>query len=203
MTRHFIAWAGPRPRAVATLATTAAMAITAMTAPPAYAATPPMAAPSALSAPSAPSTPSAQSAQSAPPTLPTQVTAAIAKVGLSVQTNEGWEAVTGSAGCVNWVRALATVLGVGSLGEYTVDGEAGQAILIFSGNDDSSVGFSIDGAAADSAANETSKTWTVSAASDLPDATLRPGTAEDITPVSNSWGPDGTVVRAYVSFLFS
>ena len=139
---------------------------------------------------------------SVPPVLPAQVTAAIAKTGLSVQTNDGWEAITGSAGYVNWVRALATILGVGSLGQYTVDGEAGEAILVFSGNDDSSVGFTIVGAAPDSAANETTKTWAINGLNGLPDATLRPGTAEDITPVSNSWGPVGTVVASYVSFSF-
>ncbi|HUN31819.1 MAG TPA: hypothetical protein VMU95_07345, partial [Trebonia sp.] len=37
---------------------------------------------------------------SVPPVLPAQVTAAIAKTGLSVQTNDGWEAITGSAGYV-------------------------------------------------------------------------------------------------------
>jgi hypothetical protein len=158
--------AATRPSIIAALTATAAMAIAAgMAAAPAHAATTPT-----------------------PPTLPAQLTAAIGAAGLSVQVDNGWEAATGPAATVTSVQALATSLSIGTLAEYSGNNETGQAILIFSGSSDpSSLQFQVNGGTADSADNNTNQTWYIDTNAGQPDATITPGTAENITPVDSLW----------------
>jgi len=136
-----------------------------------------------------------------PPVLPAQLTTAITQASLNVRVKSGWEAVTGPATSVNSIRALATILGVSSLSEYTDDAEAGTTVLIFPGDDDTSTGFNIHGPTAKSAANDTSQIWAVTSSDGLPGNILAPGDAEDISPLTvSTLNPVGTPVTTHINF---
>jgi hypothetical protein len=129
--------------------------------------------------------PAARAANPAP--LPPPLTAAIVHDNLAVQTVHGLEAVTGDAADIDAVKSLATSLGIGTNALYTASGEAGQAILIFTGNDDPGpMAFQVTGATITSASNGTSQPWFVYDASGKPDAAIPAGTAANITPTDGA-----------------
>ncbi len=148
-----------RARAIATLSAVAATAITAAlaTAPAAH----------ATDAPT-------------PPQLSGRITQAITDDGLDVQVINGWEAVAGPAASIDSVQALATSYSVGTIADYTGPDETGQAILIFTGNQQVGMGLRITGATIASADNDTSQMWYVFHDNDTFDAAIPPGTAMNI-----------------------
>ncbi|SDP21484.1 hypothetical protein [Actinacidiphila guanduensis] len=131
---------------------------------------------------------SAAGAQAAGPALPADVRQAAEELG--VQVSNGWEAVTGPAAAVEEVRTLAAADGIGTLTAYTGDGETGQAILIFTG-DDSVGAFDISGASIHSVDNATDQTWYVFDDSGAPDASVPANTSADIPPVDAEFLPQG------------
>jgi hypothetical protein len=115
------------------------------------------------------------------PTLPMAVTDTIAADGLRVEMSNGWEAVAGPARDVNDVRSLASSYGIGTVAMYTGNNETGQAVLIFTGNDNTSpVRFDVVGGTVTSVDNTTDDAWYVFDDNGVPDAGLQPGTASNI-----------------------
>jgi hypothetical protein len=114
--------------------------------------------------------------------MPTQIASAAAADGLTVEQSNGWEAITGAAASINTIQELATTYGVGTIADYTGNDETGTAILVFTGNHDTTTAFHITGATVTSADNDTDQPWYVYTDDGAPDATVPAGTAEDIPP---------------------
>lgn len=120
------------------------------------------------------------SAAPAAPKLPADLTKAVGKSGLDVQTINGWEAVTGPAASVNELRVKAADDKVGTITNYTGMHETGLAILIFTGDDDPHMGFGVEGATIASTDNDTDQTWYLYKDDGTLDTTVKGGTAENI-----------------------
>ena len=115
--------------------------------------------------------------------MPAQIASAAAADRLTVETSNGWEAVVGPASSVNEVRDLSKDLGIGTVSLYTGNDETGRAILIFTGNNDSPVGFKVHGDTFTSVDNETDQAWYVFDDSHKLDESVAAGTAENVNPV--------------------
>lgn len=133
--------------------------------------------------------PMASAAESAPLSKP--VTDVIASENLTVETVHGIEAVAGRAARVDEVRAAATSQGFGTVTLYTGNDETGQAILIFTGNDNSTTppdDFHIGGGTITSVADDTDQAWYVFNDNGTLDASVAPETARNIPPVDAGLG---------------
>jgi hypothetical protein len=119
--------------------------------------------------------------------LSSRLTAAAAQDDLTLQFSGGWLAVAGPATTVNDLRDDANLLGVANTVLYTGSNETGTAVLIFTGNDDSTsqpVGFNVAGDTIASVDNDTDQPWYIYDDNGTPDATVSAGAAQNITPAN-------------------
>jgi hypothetical protein len=154
--------------------------------------------------------PAALAATAGNPTpLPAAVSETIAQLDLPVQVNSGWEAITGQAANVDYVRALAVDLNVGTIVAYTGEYETGNAILIFTGNDSPTTApttFQVSGNPTFlSVANDTDQPWFVysSTSPGFANTSLGSGVAENITGGGNVLAPVLGTLSAFSPVSFT
>jgi uncharacterized protein with PIN domain len=144
-----------------------------------------------------------------PTPLPSTVNSTIAQLDLPVQVSNGYEAITGQAAVVDFVRALANSLNIGSVAAYTGNFETGNAILIFTGNDLASTAanaFQVTGNPTFmSFSNSTDQPWYIfsSTAGGLASTAIPAGFAENITGGGNVLSTVGLVLSALTPTAFS
>ena len=113
---------------------------------------------------------------------PAQIVSAAAAEGLTIETDNGWEAIAGPAASVTDIQKAVGSRGVGTIADYTGKDETGQAILIFTGNGDTTTAFHVTGATVTSTDNDTDQPWYVYDDNGALDAAVPAGAAENIPP---------------------
>lgn len=160
-----------------------------------------------LGLPSLPSAKAATHPTAQPPKVPAGITRAISQDGLSVQSSQGWQAVSGPAAKVDDIRVRAASEGIGTLTEYTGVNETGQAMLIFTGTPGKRpVAFNVGHSTIHSTQNDTGQTWYMASDHGKLDADIAAGTATNVRPVraitTNYSAATGKVQPAEASFSF-
>ena len=154
--------------------------------------------------------PAAFAASAANPTpLPAVITTTAAQLNVPVQVNDGWEAITGQAAVVDYIRAIAVSLNVGNVVAYTGQYESGNAILIFTGNDSpttAATAFQVSGNPTFlSVSNDTDQSWFIynSTSPGFASASLPSGVSQNITGGGNVLAPVLGTLSAFSPVTFT